>query len=1729
MDRHRQTPHLSALPSDLAPLSWVLPDLGRSLQMVQTAVRRFALEARAGDSCPLDPRTLRQVEEARKCLAQGQVSLTMLGFGVSAKMFSLIDALVGQFLQKPLSCTDDAVRVLEQAGAGTLNMLDVTLRGALASPVALFAQYRALQERLGAARIHPADLWEVSWDWVELDLPAAPTDPEEQKAMRRRMEQSLLRLLHQVEPVAAAQLAQSCASLTKVQGRPDGNAFMALAAGFFDAISCGLLPQDVYVKRTAAQILQYLGKTPAEQSQRVASLGKEVAFFCCFARPRATDKAVFLRMVQKAYPLVKAFPVNYDDAQYGKFEPQQIELLRKRTAALAESWSALAGGDVARLPSVNQQMAMVAESLRNLHPASTALPQALLQASNQVAQSAVAPSPDLAMEVATAVLFVEAAYDTLDLEQHILLERFNVLAGRLQEVCAGQTAAPINDWIAQLYRRNNERQSINNVTSELRTLQDALEDALQTYARNRADLIALNGVPGYLSRMHGVFSILGLDQPALAASRIRSSLTDYLVAGRKSNAIPDVLLEKIANSFGVMSLLIDMLAYQIDLVKALFVYDHDTQELRYRPGGAGKVVALTPQPAPRMRPLPSAASAEPGGPSTPLPPPPPEPDVVVPPELLAVFLVEAAESIAQVLDLLPALSASTHDAAHLVKVRRVFHTIKGSARMVVLPGLSDAAWAFEQLLNVWLAQKRPAKKAFVQLLDQALRSMAQWIDQIAQDAPPSWEANTFKAAADAMRLQDRALPLQAIAPPPAPSAPQDPDTAQQRTPGDAPDALAGASQAHSPQFLDIFLTETTQWTQRLQGIAQAWPSQGPGASSLEAKTLAHSIRGNAATAGYTVLADLAQAIEQALDYLQVSHHDPVRHASVLAQATSALADGLALIAQGGMPQPDAQLLQNLIHIAQSTATPAHSEDPAQGPASATEVQPPAPDAGAQAAPPLPAVKFLPAEVADHIDADLWPIFQEEGAELLQTLGAALRRLQAAPEQAPAKSEVLRTLHTLKGSARLAGAMQLGALSHAMESQLESLDTLDATHLEAILAQFDRIGHDFSALVQSWAQAADVPAPTTPEPNPAPSAPNTVAVRPPLALSKPAKASPGALAKTVRVRIGVLESALDQVGEIMMTRSQLAARAKHMLAASTDLGLTVDRMRSQLRELELQSDLQMQSRPTRSSGAAPAFDPLELDRFTRVQEISRLMAESVADVEALHKGLLVNLQGARDELQEQSRRVRELQRDLLRTRLVPFDHIAERLHGLVRQVAKECDKSATLVIDGGRLEMDRGVLERMVPCLEHLLRNAVVHGIESPDQRKQSAKTAAGGLRISLVQDANDVLLTLADDGAGLNLSSIRDKAIASGLLQAHQQLGEDELAKFLFTPGFSTFDGVSQLAGRGIGLDVVLSEVQALGGRIEVATKSGKGSTFRLVLPLTTAVTQLVMVRIGDFTFGIPSNMVAHVQRLPAAELQAAYAAGQFQGPDGQKAAFFWMGALLHLSAPPDILEGDHHAVLHLRSAGQYLACHVHEVLRNREVVVKNLGRQLVRLPGLAGMTLLPSGATVLIYNPIALAAVYGSSARAIERGLQGQVDMSGVLFRPLVASVASGPQAPLILVVDDAITVRRVIQRTLLRAGYRVALANDGEQALQLLQEERPLLVISDIEMPRMDGFALARNIREHPEYFDLPIVMISSRTAQKHRDHVRSLGVQHYFGKPYSERELMALIRSYHAPEAA
>jgi chemosensory pili system protein ChpA (sensor histidine kinase/response regulator) len=438
-----------------------------------------------------------------------------------------------------------------------------------------------------------------------------------------------------------------------------------------------------------------------------------------------------------------------------------------------------------------------------------------------------------------------------------------------------------------------------------------------------------------------------------------------------------------------------------------------------------------------------------------------------------------------------------------------------------------------------------------------------------------------------------------------------------------------------------------------------------------------------------------------------------------------------------------------------------------------------------------------------------------------------------------------------------------------------------------------------------------------------------------------------------------------------------------------------------------------------------------------------------------------------------------------------------------------------------------VLDRMTPAFEHLLRNCVAHGIEEPQVREKAGKEPSGTIVINLQQSGNDVSVEFSDDGAGLNLQRIREKALAQGLLGEGQDMSDADAANMIFMPGFSTATQVTELSGRGIGMDVVRSEVNALGGRIETTTRTGQGTNFKLVLPLTTAVTQVVMLRSDKLSFGVPANVVELVRRATPKELQQAYNTG-FHEFAGEQVPFFWAGALLRWETCSSEPQARTIPVVIFRSASQRVAMHIDEVLGNQEVVVKNLGPQLSRLPGLAGMTVLASGAVALIYNPVALASVYGEQARALSAD-HAQSDVLGqAAGGAMLPAVPSAPQIPLVLVVDDSITVRRVTQRLLQREGYRVSLAADGLQALERLQEERPAVVLSDIEMPRMDGFDLARNIRGDARLKDLPIIMITSRIAEKHREHAMELGVDHYLGKPYSEEELLSLVRHYTTTEA-
>jgi len=382
------------------------------------------------------------------------------------------------------------------------------------------------------------------------------------------------------------------------------------------------------------------------------------------------------------------------------------------------------------------------------------------------------------------------------------------------------------------------------------------------------------------------------------------------------------------------------------------------------------------------------------------------------------------------------------------------------------------------------------------------------------------------------------------------------------------------------------------------------------------------------------------------------------------------------------------------------------------------------------------------------------------------------------------------------------------------------------------------------------------------------------------------------------------------------------------------------------------------------------------------------------------------------------------------------------------------------------------------------------------------------------QVGNEVLIELSDDGAGIDFERVRERALAQGLLAADAQPTEQQLIEMLFQPGFSTASKVTQISGRGIGMDVVRAEIAALGGRVEVQTQRGKGTKFNLYLPLTLAVAQAVLVRAGGRLWALPAPMVEQVQQVKADALLDLYVKRVTEW-QGREYPFHYLPRLLgDVAHNPETVR--YNPVLLLRSGQSHAAIHVDAMIGNQEVVVKNIGPQLARVSGISGATVLGNGEIVLIINPVQL------SQRANVPVFDPNAADHVVADRPMLAQKASAHEGrPLVMIVDDSLTVRKITSRLLTREGFDVVTAKDGMDALQVLAENTPDVILLDIEMPRMDGFEFTKTIKADGKHAHIPIIMITSRTAEKHRSRAAELGVDLYLGKPYQEDELLTNLR--------
>jgi chemosensory pili system protein ChpA (sensor histidine kinase/response regulator) len=1163
------------------------------------------------------------------------------------------------------------------------------------------------------------------------------------------------------------------------------------------------------------------------------------------------------------------------------------------------------------------------------------------------------------------------------------------------------------------------------------------------------------------------------------------------------------------------------------------------------------------------------------------------------PQLLELFVEEAKEETASVGATFPMWEKNPMDLDSLVKMRRSFHTLKGSGRMVGARLIGEFAWSIENLLNRVIDKTLSRTPGMMSVMRAAVSALPHLIEQLETGRPSSTPIDEIMARAYAyadgreaeqafMNLapEDRdrgtttsllvspvapATPAPAFAPTPpptvAPPAQVPTPPAFAPTPPPAPPTIVVAPPAAAkpapgamdPMLHDIYSKETANHLAEIRGYlrrrsGQLGPHDLPESVYRAVHTLSGSSKMAEARHGIRVTEPLNHYMRKVFDSgLGLTDAGM----SLLSDAVAAIENVVSHIDESTVffaEQP--QLLERMrILEAALDVTLARIADPA----AASSLQP------ALAASP-------PVEAFDHEIAN---IFSEEATELLEGAQASLNAWNGDRNNKAPVAELQRQLHTLKGGARMAGIPAMGNLSHELETLVLQIDTGAVagsniayatlqTSLDELARMRDIVSNgslpapapalmaQLRALILGEALPANVtPAavPTAaaiPAPAAAPAAvaaAKPAAVLPTLSLVPPVPAAreprqdsglslsgesgmstlelssapvlpgrenvPVERAEMARVDAELLDTMLNNAGEVSIFRARLEQQVNSIDFNLAELARTVTRLKDQLRGLEMETEVQVLNRHRDEEARRTDFDPLELDRYSALQQFSRALAETSGDVASI-QGLLETLtREAQNLLTQQARVITDLQNSLMRTRMVPFQRHVQRLTRLVRQSANDTGKRAELVVQGAAAELDRQVLERMVPPLEHMLRNAVVHGIEPPDRRSACGKPEVGRISVSLERDGAEVVIVVADDGAGINVKLIREKAISLGLADPQAKLTDEEAMQLILEPGFSTAGRVTQAAGRGVGMDVVATEVKKLGGGLFIESTLGAGTRFTIRLPFTLAISQALIVRVADEVYALPMPTVEGVVRLPRNIV------ARHLGKDaplfeygGQKYRFQQLGSFVGIG-PTHLPDTDvSMSVVLIRAGEQSTALVTDELVGSREIVVKNLGPQISAIRGIAGATILGDGRIVVILD-------MGSFVRSEWRVRASDAP-------PLEAR----DRRTFALVVDDSITVRRVTQRLLERNGMRVMTAKDGVEAVSLLQDHLPDIILLDIEMPRMDGYEVASHVRNDPRLKDIPIVMITSRVSEKHRARAIELGVDEYLGKPYQESQLLDAI---------
>jgi chemosensory pili system protein ChpA (sensor histidine kinase/response regulator) len=1578
------------------------------------------------------------------------------------------------------------------------------------------------------------------------------------------------------------------------------------------------------------------------------------------ARSSSTDGLAY--ELKQAFGLEGALPSDSDiDQARGSLSGMNVDVINTVHAALMDDLGKLKDAldlymrseqrDIQSLQGLPADMKKVADTLAMLGmgvPRTQILDQS--QVLSDMLEGKIEVDNDRLMDIAGSILFVESA----------LQEGKSTVQGLpSSSVVQGSGKVPEAEF----------RNILSAVVREAKVDMSRVKDAIVDFVSAPWEFKMLEGVPQLNQSIRGSLVMLSLDRVAdmlyqcneyiqhelldkehipdqdtlNALADAISSIEYYLEAVDEGRSDSDAILEVATRSIQKLGYGIAADAQATDTAAAAAEATADENVIDLGQPAVTEEETAAAEPATGDQPVEQsvedlleqlatpAEEAEPEAPveveaekaATPATPPPvskPAPIEELDDDIVEIFLEEVEEELVNINENMPRWQANPDDKEALTTVRRSFHTLKGSGRMVGANEVGEFAWSFENMLNRVIDGTVKHSLEMFETLNGAVKAIPEMIEHFRTGQPPAMDvqalvdqANAFAGRSDAPPLNIGSVSDEAVQPEEAETGTE--ESGEEAAARAAEDDLASLSQEWADISLDDFEAMTDS-TAQVEAESEAQPQQQDNTEAVQEPSTAaqpanedltaaeaeataveeaapavdpvlleiftkesggyiktireynnnartveeplvtddllralHTLHGSAHMAGIHDIAELSDELEKYIKLLMKNEQSvPPEALDLLSDATNDIDDYIPRINEDG------ELAHKSQHLDQLGLLYARAEQAIE-------------KAGSEAEPAIP--EGEPASQArseaEEWDEELLGIFLEEGEEILDASEVTLQNWVNDQDNTELVQQLQRELHTLKGGARMANVTAIGDLSHALESMIIAVvdgrvkvsrylfDLMQLSHdtLTRMLDQVKNNQHITPAddLVQkidklvelkgevdesslqpeaeeqeaaaSDAQQAEeaVPEEESAEETPAASSEAGAEVidfapQPPAAeVQEPAqeetfvdrRKTSRIQHEQIRVRADLLDNLVNYAGEVSIYRSRVEQQVGVSKFNLEELEQTIQRLREQLRQFEIETEAQIiyrYEREQEESGQLDEdFDPLEMDRFSHMQQLSRSLLETLGDLSSIQGLLEANTRETETLLLQQSRVSSDLQEGLMRTRMVPLSTQLPRLRRIVRATSAEVNKKVDFSALGEEGELDRTMMERMMPPLEHMLRNAIDHGIETPAQRKKAGKDETGKITLSLGRDGSEMVMQLTDDGGGINLEAIRKKATERGLIKKDSDITDKEVLQFILESGFSTAEKVTQLSGRGVGMDVVNSEIKQLGGTLSIDSEPGKGTRFIVRLPLTLSVNKALLIHVGEDNYAIPLSGVEAVVRADENELREFHTnpLASFEYA-GNKYRFMHLGTILGLSTPQLPQPGKKIPILLVRAGDHRVALQVESLMGSREIVVKPVGPQISTVRGISGATILGDGSVALILD-VSSVVLMDVAQHGVTEEEEGKAE-EGVVT---------------VMVVDDSITVRRVTSRLLERHGMQVITAKDGVDAVAQLQEHIPDIFLLDVEMPRMDGYELATHIRNNEKTRHLPIIMITSRTGDKHRKRAEDIGVNKYLGKPYQESDLL------------